>query len=378
MQIATLMSGTIVSQAIMFLFMPILTRLYTPSEFGVYSLFFSVTVVLGLVAGWKYDQAIMLPKLDKDAQALVYLSILITFFMVTLVSLGLFLFYDFFVSYFEKLSYVIWMIPIGILLISFIQIFSAYTSRHQNYKDLATVRVTNTLTTVTIQSISKYVMKLDGLIIGKLIADMVTVLLLITHHIKKQNLQLKSFSQRRIRVNAKKYENFPKYTSFGGFFNEFSQNMPILLLTSLFSIEAAGFYALTVRILQVPISLIGRSTREVYYQKASKMYAAGEDIFDLYKKTTLGLLKIFIIPFFTFLLFGEYLFSFIFGNEWTTSGKFAQILVFWFLDSKNSSQLLPLKLATPKIISISRYFSLASLEVMSIKIVLIFFSLPSS
>ena len=120
MQIATLMSGTIISQTLMFLFIPILTRLYTPSEFGVYSLFFSVTAILGLVAGWKYDQAIMLPKSDKDAQALVYLSIIITLFMVIVISIGLFLFYDFFVNYFDKLAYVIWMVPIGVILISFI------------------------------------------------------------------------------------------------------------------------------------------------------------------------------------------------------------------------------------------------------------------
>lgn len=331
MQIATLMSGTILSQALMFLFMPILTRLYTPAEFGVYSLFFAVTAILGLTSSWKYDQAIMLPRSDKDAQALVFLSLVITFIMVILISIGLFLFYDRIVIYFENASYVIWLIPIGVLLIGLIQIFSSYTSRHQYYKGLATARVANTVTAVGIQSVSKYSMNMDGLIVGKLVADLVTLVLLVREHVKRQHLQLLSLSRRRLRVNAKKYENFPKYTSFGGFINEFSQNLPILLLTSLFSVEIAGFYALTVRILQVPTSLIGKSTREVFYQRASKMHAAGEDIYELYKKTTLALLKIFIVPFFLFLLSGEYLFGFIFGDEWSTSGVFSQLLIFWFL-----------------------------------------------
>ena len=72
-QIATLMSGTLFSQALMLLIIPILTRIYTPAEFGVYSLFFSITMIVGLVSSLKYDQAIMLPKDDKDANALMFL-----------------------------------------------------------------------------------------------------------------------------------------------------------------------------------------------------------------------------------------------------------------------------------------------------------------
>jgi len=104
-----------------------------------------------------------------------------------------------------------------------------------------------------------------------------------------------------------------------------------LLFATFYSAEVAGLYALTIRVLQVPVGLIGSSTREVYYQKASKMYAAGKSIFSLYLKTTLGLLKIFIVPFFVVLLFGEYLFTFVFGEQWAMSGTFAQILILWFL-----------------------------------------------
>ncbi len=331
LQIITLMSGTIIAQIVTFAFIPILTRLYTPSEFGVYALFFSVVSILGLVSSLKYDQAIMLPKSDKDAQSLVFLSMMLTLGMVLLVSIGLFLFYDFFVDYFDGLSHVIWMIPIGILLMGLFQIFSAYSSRQQFYKKQATVRVANSFTLVGIQSISKYAFKFDGLILGKLTADAVSVFLLLKYHLKKQTLQLQSLSRRRLRANVKRYDHFPKYQSFTVFLNAISQSIPILFLASFYSAEIAGFYSLTYRVLHVPAGLIGSSTREVYYQKASKLHAAGEDIFNLYLKTTLGLLKIFILPFFTILFFGEYLFDFVFGDEWGMSGTFAQILIIWYL-----------------------------------------------
>lgn len=329
MQIATLMSGTLIAQIVMLAFIPILTRLYTPSEFGIYSLFFSVTSIVSLVSSWKYDQAIMLPKSDKDAQALVFLSILITLGMVCLIALILFVFNDFFITYFEGLTHIVWVIPIGVLILGLVQIFNAYSSRRQFYKELATVRVANSFTIVGIQSLSRYLLKFDGLIIGKILADSFSLFLLLRFHIKKQTLQLKSLSRRRLRANAKRYDHFPKYQSFTVFLNSVSLNIPILLLASLYSAEIAGFYALTSRALGTPSRLIGAATREVYYQRASKMHAAGENIFNLYIKTTLGLLKIYIIPFLIVLFFGEYLFSFIFGDEWTISGTIAQITIFF-------------------------------------------------
>ncbi|MEA2017430.1 MAG: oligosaccharide flippase family protein [Campylobacterota bacterium] len=341
MQIATLMSGTLIAQVVTLAFIPIITRLYTPAEFGLYSLFFSIVSILGLVSSLKYDQAIMLPKSDKDAQALVFLSILITFATVVLVILGLLIFQDFFVNYFSGATHFVWMIPFGVLLLGLLQIFNAYSSRRQFYKKLATVKVANSLTVASVQSSSKYFFALDGLVLGKLMADGLSLFLLLRFHVKKQTLQLSSLSKRRVKANVKRHDHFPKYQSFTVFFNALSQNIPVLLFASLYSAEVAGLYALTVRVLQVPVGLIGASTKEVYYQRASKMYANGEDIFNLYKKTTLALLKIFIIPFLTVLFFGEYLFGFVFGEQWTQSGEIAQLLIFWtFIGFINSPSVM--------------------------------------
>jgi len=331
MQIMTLMSGTLIAQIVMLVFIPIITRLYTPDEFGIYSLFFSIVNIIGLISSWKYDQAIMLPESDKDAQALVFLSVLITLGMVCLVVLGLLLFNEFFIDYFKGQSHLVWMIPLGVLLIGLLQIFKAYSSRHQFYIKLATVRVANSFAIVGVQGLSKYLFNFDGLILGKLAADALSLFLLVRFHIKKQTLQLKSLSRRRLGANAKRHDHFPRYQSFTVLLNAISQNIPVLLFASFYSAEVAGLYALTIRVLQVPVGLIGSSTREVYYQKASKMYAGGKNIFSLYLKTTLALLKIFIAPFFVVLFFGDYLFTFVFGQQWVMSGTFAQILILWFL-----------------------------------------------
>ncbi len=328
--IVTLMSGTLAAQAIMLAFFPVLTRLYTPDEFGVYSIFIAITGILGMVSSLKYDQAIMLPKSDKDALTLACLSASLTIVTVAIVTIIVVLGDDYLLSKFDGRKYVVWLIPVGVLLTGLLQILNAYSSRHQKYRAVATVRVINALSITSVQAGSRYFYKLDGLIVGRLLGDVISAFLLIKLHIKHKTLQLKVLTLRRFRTNAKRHETFPKYQSLTVLLNSVSQNMPVLFFGVLYSAEIAGFYGLAVRVLQAPISLIGSSTREVFYQKASKMFAAGEDIFELYFKTTIGLVKIFVIPFFVVLIFGESLFYFIFGDEWRVAGKISQLLILWF------------------------------------------------
>ncbi len=330
-QIATLMSGTLFSQAIMLLIIPVLTRIYTPAEFGVYSLFFSVAMIVGLVSSLKYDQAIMLPKSDKDANALMFLSLAITLLVSILLLLIIVLFYPFWMEHFSKLRGYIYFIPLSVLIIGFLQVFNAYSTRNELYKKSMLSQMINATTTVSTQSVGRYLFGLNTLIGGKILGDLFALIFLIYSHIKANTIHLNALSKRRLVLNLKKYDDFPKYQSLTVFINTLSQNVPVILFMSLFSAEVAGFYSLMVRALQTPVLLVGGSTREVFYQKASKLYAEGRNFYELYKKTTLTLIKLFIVPLIMIALFGEEIFSFIFGEKWVVSGEIARVSIFWFL-----------------------------------------------
>ncbi len=324
------MSGAFVAQLILLAMMPILTRLYTPAEFGFYSLFISIISIIGLVSSLKYDQAIMLPKSDKNALSLLVLAVSIVLVVSVFVIALVFLFNKQIISYFGGALYIAWVLPIGVLLIGLVQVFAAYSSRYLFYKRIAVARASNAISMVAVQAGSRSFFSFDGLIIGKLVADCISLIILVRKHIIGKTLNLASVSKKRISLNARRYDKFPKYQSFTVFFNSISQNMPILLLGIYYSPEIAGFYALAARILKAPINLIGASTKEVYYQTAAKMHAQGKSILDLYLKTTMGLVKLFVVPFLVILFFGEFLFGFIFGKEWAVSGVISQILVLWF------------------------------------------------
>ena len=65
--ILTLMVGTTLSQAVPIAIMPILTRIYTPEDFGLYAIYGAIITILGTIASGRYELAILLPDKDEDA-----------------------------------------------------------------------------------------------------------------------------------------------------------------------------------------------------------------------------------------------------------------------------------------------------------------------
>ncbi len=326
-QIATLLSGSIISQAILFVFMPLITRLYSPSEFGLYSLFFSITMAVGLISSLKYEQAIVLPKRDLDARALLFISLLILSVVVLISLIVIWIFYDWFYKIFDGKSYLIWLIPLSILILGLQQIFENYSNRVELYKNMSVSKVISSISTVTTQLSSRYIFGMNGLVLGKIFSDFLGIMYLLYTHMKKSTLHFEDISKRRLKFNLKKHDHFPKFQTGTTLINYLSQNLPIFLFPVLFSSEAVGYYALAFRMLMTPTTLMTNAVRNVYYQKASKMYAKKEKILGLFYKTTVGLIKIYAFPFLVVVLFGEEIFSFLFGAEWAKAGEIAQIMV---------------------------------------------------
>ena len=73
-----LMLGTVISQAVPLLASFILTRIYTPNDFGLFQVYFSVSMILSVAVTFRYEMAIMLPEKDDDSRHVLVLSCLIS------------------------------------------------------------------------------------------------------------------------------------------------------------------------------------------------------------------------------------------------------------------------------------------------------------
>ncbi len=103
----------------------------------------------------------------------------------------------------------------------------------------------------------------------------------------------------------------------------------LILMNHFYSDTTVGSYFFAFRVLLLPVSLIGASVFQVFYQKMSAEKNAGRPVSPLIRSVYIKMAGI-GIPIFTFLFFfSEDLFSIIFGADWILSGQLASLLCPW-------------------------------------------------
>ncbi|MBO7465208.1 MAG: oligosaccharide flippase family protein, partial [Bacteroidales bacterium] len=69
-----LLTANIAAQIIGLVAYPVLTRLYLPDDFGILNLFMTIGGIATIFATAEYQNAILLPKSDKDAAACLHVG----------------------------------------------------------------------------------------------------------------------------------------------------------------------------------------------------------------------------------------------------------------------------------------------------------------
>jgi len=141
--VVTLMTGTTIAQAIPIAVSPILSRLYSPDDFGVFALFMSAAGIISVIATGCYEYAIVLPENDEDAINIVALSIIIAFMVSAASFLVLWLCNREISALVNNpdISKWLYFIPLVVLLTGLYQSFNYWFNRKKRFRKLAVARV---------------------------------------------------------------------------------------------------------------------------------------------------------------------------------------------------------------------------------------------
>jgi O-antigen/teichoic acid export membrane protein len=345
LDVLTLVGGTTISQIVTILIAPVLTRLYGPEDFGVWALFLSITGIIGIIACFRYEHAIMLPESDKDAINLLALSIIIVL-LITIITIPLaFIFKSLIVSILNSplLGKYLWFMPPFIFFNGFFLALYFWNSRTRNFKSLSFARVSNSLFSAGTQigvGVSGYSTGI-GLIVGNLVGCFVSTIVLLGQIWKNdKKIFIEHINSKRIIYVLRKYKKFPLIDTWSALLNAISWQLPTFFLAFFFSPSIVGFYSLGFRLLQMPMSLIGGSITQVFFQRTS--VAKSENKLDLLVENVFKLLVIIgMFPLLTLSIVGSDVFTVVFGYEWTEAGVYTQILsiwaFIWFLSSPLST-----------------------------------------
>ncbi len=113
--------------------------------------------------------------------------------------------------------------------------------------------------------------------------------------------------------------------------NSISIQIPVLLLASFFTKTSVGLYFHAFKIMSVPVTIIGRSVGQVFFQKTSEKIDKPEELKYATQEVFKKMFLMCVVPMAMITVFGDYIFDFVFGDEWRKAGVFAQIISPWLL-----------------------------------------------
>lgn len=313
---------------ISFVLSPIISRLYSVSDFGHLAIFMTIAGFFIILATSRLELALILPKDDEDAHAIVKLSFMLSFF-ISLLSFFLTYFFKSQIDNYYKIDFSLsWIIilPFVVFFSSSFAILLNYNNRLKNYNKQAGANallgISNPVSSIVIflQSSFQY-----GLIQAILISNALTSFYLFPVLIKNNVLQTKS----TVKKVFKEYYRFPFFTMPHAMLNFISNSLPVLILTPVFGEITIGLFTMALGKVFKPINMVGSSIYQVLSKKIVDDIHNSKPVVKQYTKLVFRMFLIGIVPFTILFIFAPNVFSFIWGAKWMISGEYLRSLLPW-------------------------------------------------
>lgn len=325
-----LIIGTGLSQLIPLAIQPIVRRIFSDDDFGLFAQYYSLVAIISIIASLKYERSIVIPKDDRSAIHLLLGSILLNGLTSAVVLIILLLFGKWVFAQFgfaEELIHYVWLIPVSIFLISTNIAINFWLTRKKRFKgqvyNKTFRRATEAGSRVALGKASVN----GGLIFGSLIGDFCNLMMSL-FQFKRSGGSFKDVDRETLKENLEAQNEFPKFALFPAVLNVVSTHFPVFLLSAFYSDAIVGQFDGTREVLSAPLALVSISISQVLYQRIVDDINNGKKIGSLMRNNMLFLTALGTVGILIFYFFGEPIYTFIFGDEWSMAGKFSAILVF--------------------------------------------------
>lgn len=334
---AVTFSGTAAVAVLGFAVSPIMTRLYGPQSYGLFAVFNALVSNVNLFSTLGYAPAFVLPRQRKRFLALVQLTVLLSLIALLVMSLAFWLMHEKLLYWLKAEELGIWfsVIPFAVFVYNLNVLMSAWYLRTKDFKKRAGIDV---VTAVAGRSLTLGIGwighgPVGGLLLGDMFSKVTMFFTMLFNGIHRQLGELwHPFSWARIRAVAWEYREYPFYVMPTAYLNTVAGQLPIFFLTTGFGTGAVGLYAFSTSLLELPINLIGNAVAPVFLQKAAETHQQQPDrlkqiCLDLYNK----LFYFGLLPFGIITIFGDWIFSFVFGPRWEQAGVFTGYLGYYYI-----------------------------------------------
>lgn len=330
--------GNLLAQVISVLAVPVITRLYLPADYGIFSVYAAIASCIFPIVTLRFNVAMLLPEDDSEARLLLLLAVL------SVVAWSLFLWvllplcqwahliptawYD------SGITKALWLIPLSVLAMGSCQVGSLWAIRQKDFKASATARVIESIAdrgfVLTVALFSNP--NVYGLIGGRVFGPASSVFYLLKKYLSgSDTASLRSINRRHLFELVGRYKAFAIFSSWASLFDVASRQVPLLLMSFWFLPSIVGYFALATQVVNMPTLVVGDAINNVFMQRCAEhrhdQEKMTQDALILFKY----LLTVSILPVITLTVVGREIFALVFGVNWSEAGFYVEIIATSFL-----------------------------------------------
>ena len=252
--VSKLALGTGIAQLITILASPILTRIFSPEQYGIFALFISMITILSVFSTFRYEYAIVLPKSKRRAEEIYFLCIFITILVSIFFFAIAFLFGKKILIFlnFDSLSDYIFLVPLSIFLAGVTQT-NDLCSTNEEYKYMGFLRVIQSVAIVSLTIFFGYLLSTaTSLIIGNLIG--MTILMIAGFVLLRRSMgtHIKKINFKNLFASFRRYIDFLRFGTPAGLMSVGSYQSLFIFTGFYFGSYVLGIFYLLERIIGLP------------------------------------------------------------------------------------------------------------------------------
>lgn len=330
--VVLLAGGTAAGHIVTIAVTPILSRLYSPEDFGVLAIYVSILATVSAVSSLRYELAVPIPSSSREGAAVLLVTLIATGITSAATSIGIVATYGLRgPSFLGDWWYLAWLLIPGMLLTSLYRAFSYWSVRAQDYSTLAKTKVRQAAGQAGTQvGLGFFSVGYWGLLIGYIVGQSAGISTLF-RRFKAEGIHLDGISRTEVLSAAHEYRHFALISSWSSLANSAGLYAPALLFSGAYGAAAGGLYAFAERIVSMPIKLVGGAIAQVYFGRAARLRNQPVALQKLYRGLILRLSLIGVVPVIVLALTAPPIFAVIFGEEWGEAGVVVRMLSFWLL-----------------------------------------------
>lgn len=323
---------------------PVLTRMYTPEDFGVMAVFIALVAIVAPLPTLRYVLALPLPRHDGLAMNLMALSaaLMLIIGMVLAFTLALFAEPLLTLMSLEVLAPWWWLIVLALIGSGIYEILSFWATRRRAYKAIAHTQISQSAAGAVVKIVfGAFGTGPIGLLVGQVVAQSGGIGTFVRQFLGEWRANWRHVRRSRLKRVAIRHRGFPIYRLPSQFLLVFSQQAPVMFAAALFGVATAGQLGLALAVVALPLSLLGGSLgRALYGEAASISMRDPARLFSMVRLVQIRLFGLALAPATVLFLFGSPIFMLIFGPNWEQAGHFASFLAIYLPFQFTSSPLM--------------------------------------